>query len=145
MSIRALALVFVIACGGSPKHAADPAPGRTEPVAKPAAPTCAQVLEHLETLPDRNKWADVGVASRCDAEAWSDDARGCFGAVQSNADFQRCKAQVGPSQPQAVAAPRDDAKPAPVERAMKKDDAKPHTRGPVKKGTQDADPCEGGQ
>jgi hypothetical protein len=141
MTIRAFAVVFAVACGGSPKHAGGPAPA--DPVAKPATPSCEQVAAHLVTLADRDTSQDAALRARCDAEAWSDDARGCLASAQAKADVDRCNATVATTKNQAVAAPHDD-KPAPVEKAMKHDEVAPKTRGAVKK-PKNADPCEGGQ
>lgn len=111
------------------------------------------MASHLATLVDRDPTkdatADQAMRTRCETDAWSDDARSCFATAQSEPEVDGCKGMLTDLQrksfgddapkPASTAAPAAAAAPAPA------DLAQPHkTRAPVKK-SKTGDPCEGGQ
>jgi hypothetical protein len=140
MTLRALALVVVVACSGSPKHAAEPtAVGGAPPSTNP---TCDQAAARYATIPDRDAMFDV--RGRCEADAWPEHVRSCFASVGSRSDAIACQQML--QVPAAAAAASDTDADAPRPEAKKvEQDAAPKTRGPVKKSKNGADPCEGGQ
>lgn len=150
MRLHALLVSVVVACGGSPKQSAT-TPTKTDPIPKTAGPSCKAVVDHLATLADRDPTqaakGDATLRSRCESDAWSDDARNCFATAQSDAEVDGCKSMLQPNQRDAftASAPPTPAAAAPAPAPAQESVAPKHgTRGPVKKG-KTGDPDEGGQ
>lgn len=153
--LRALAVSVVLscalaACGGSPKPAVPEPP----PPPPAAAASCEDVSAHLVALlhpADESGAAEL--ATRCNEDQWSAEARACFVGAKDEAAVSGCMDLLTPAQRDAQMGAGDDATapggppagvgadapPAPPSPAP------PHTRGPVQKGSGGADPCMGGE
>ena len=161
MRLTVLLGFLLVACGGSPKHAAPPP--TPDPIPQAAGASCKEVAAHLATLADRDPTEDAGkgapIEQRCESDRWSDDARSCFATAQSQPELAGCETKLTDAQRQAfVKVAPQAAKPADAwggQGSGKPDDASPpdddkekaahHTRGPVQKGDHTSDPCEGGE
>jgi hypothetical protein len=153
-------IAISVACGGSPKPAAAPPPA-PDPIPKTAAPKCDVVADKLAIVihadkPDSQAAAKAQLRARCSQDNWSEEARSCFGTVESDAELDGCKQHLDTTQKAGFAkvAPDHDAwegaaggAPAPAAAApaeAPKPKAKPRTRGAQPKGDS-SDPQEGGE
>ena len=161
MRIFAL-LVFAVACGGASSKPATAPPPAPDPIPKTAAPKCEVVADKLAIVihadkPDAQTAAKAQLRARCSQDNWSEEARSCFGTVESDAELDGCKQHLDEAQKAAFAklAPTPDAwegaaggAPAPAAAApaaeAPKPKAKPRTRGAQPKGDS-SDPQEGGE
>jgi hypothetical protein len=150
-----VSLLFVAACGGSPKPAAAPPPA-PDPIPKTAGPDCGVVADKLAIVvhadkPDAQPMAKGNLKSRCTDDQWSDEARSCFATVESEAEIDGCRQHLTDAQKTAIAkhvpageleaAPTPAAAAAPVEQPKQK--TKRSTRGAKPKDS--SDPQEGGE
>lgn len=99
-----LLLVAVTACGGSSKKVTDPGvtggKGDTtadvaDPIPTTKGPECAIVADKLATVayaetPDLQPEARDKLRTRCADDTWSDEARNCFAAVETDAEIDGC-------------------------------------------------------
>lgn len=158
MRLLGLVGILLVACGGSPKHAAPPTP---DPIPKTAGPSCKDVAANLATLTDHDPTKDASQAAspiqaRCEGDHWSDEARSCFATATSEPELDGCKTKLTDAQRQAFSPVAPEAKPTDPwggakpadsddDSDDKKGDGSHHTRGPIHKGHKTSDPCEGGE
>jgi hypothetical protein len=99
-------LVVLVACGGSKK----PAPESPPPAA--SLLDCAKVADHVATTVAANKprpgatHAAVKdlVATRCQADAWSDETKQCLFAIATIKDGRACATKMTDEQHKALKA-----------------------------------------
>jgi len=103
--MRNLAFLFVVACGG----------GNKPPPESPVPPTasmldCAKVADHVATTVAADKprpgatHATVKdlVATRCTADAWTDDTKQCLNAITTIREGRACAAKMTDEQRTAL-------------------------------------------
>jgi len=168
-----MALVLVVGCGGSKPAAQKPEPAPEPVAAKPPVPTCASVSEKVHAIAaadaTENDAKELGVlreviATRCEADKWSDELRECLGTAENDVDGKGCmklmteaqmkavdadiQAKVGTKVEAAPAVPSSSA-PKAAEPAKAAAPAKPERRSrgatPKKAPGREADPCAGGE
>jgi hypothetical protein len=151
--MRIALLVLVLGCGGGSKKAEAP---------KSAEASCAAVAEGMvgmmmegkEQTP-KAKEAMAGfteiIRTRCDADAWSAEARQCLAAMKTREDAERCSNMLTEEQ-QANLVRDEKAKygegtPAPEENRAAEPPAQAPAETPKKaKGSpKPGDPCDGGE
>ncbi len=159
--MRIALLVLVLGCGGGSKKAAE---------TPKEAPTCAAVadamialmLEGKEQTPKVKETTEGFTAiirNRCDADAWSADAKQCLAGMTTRDDAERCskllteeqqanlvrdeKAKYGapPAEPEAAPPPPSPASTGAPMNDEKAKEAPKRSKGSPKPG----DPCDGGE
>jgi hypothetical protein len=116
-AMRALALLVVFACSSN-----KPAPESPEPAASMI--DCAKVADHVAATvaADKPRTGATNaavkemVATRCEKDAWSDEAKRCLNAIATIAEGRACGEQLTEAQREAI---RADA------RALRKDATEP--------------------
>lgn len=161
----ALLLVPVVACGGGSKSAVQSPTGGdatgaganevANPIPHTKGPDCAVVADRAATVahaetPDRQGEARDLFRTHCTEDKWADDARSCFGTVETDDELHGCMKLLTQAQRDRVhkAAPPDMAPKGGSNKATTA--APPPPGGSDKpKGTRGArtssDPCEGGE
>jgi hypothetical protein len=102
--------------------------------------------EHKPDQPDGEVDAREAFEKRCEADAWTDEARSCLATMESEPEVDGCMNML--TKPQQRALGDDRAKLGKPGKSEATDEvpAKSHTRGPTKKRPSKAsDPCEGGE
>jgi hypothetical protein len=156
-----IAVIFGQACGGGAQTAPAPKPV-ADPVPHTAGPPCAEVASHVQQMTgsDDPKILDM-VRTRCGTDHWSDEARSCFGTMQSEPEADGCAKLLTPEQRaaldkggKALQPPIvEEAPPAPQPAAVAPAAPAPasHTRGATKKPSpapaagKSGNPCDGGE
>jgi hypothetical protein len=152
-----IAVIFGQACGGGAQTAPAPKPV-ADPVPHTAGPPCGEVAAHVQQMAGNEdpKILDM-VRTRCNADHWSDEARSCFGTMQSEPEADGCAKLLTPAQRAAMDKASkelqpavDEAPPAPQPAAAAPPAPASHTRGATKKPPKPAagksgNPCDGGE
>ncbi len=152
--MRAMLLVLIAACGGSPKGTKVPeGSGGTEATKQTE---CGRVASHVadavftwkEPPPTKKENVVLVINERCEADQWSVEAKACFGAISDEDSAKPCAEKLTKDQHEkvmnAMEAKFEHKNPAAMDRAPA---AQPPPPPPPGKGgpAKGADPCEGGE
>lgn len=136
---HALFLILLAACGGSSKPAAKPM-GESASCAAVADAMLAPLTagkEQTKAMLDKKEELAKTIRARCDEDAWSADARGCFTSAKTLEAVDACSGQLTDDQRTKLnatfGAPEAEPAAAPTEA--------PKTMKSRKAG----DPCDGGE
>jgi hypothetical protein len=138
-----LFVLVLAACGGSSKSSATP---------KGESTTCAAVAdamlapltdgkEQTKAMLDKKEELAKTIRTRCDEDAWGDEARGCFTSAKTLEAVDACSAQLTDAQRTKLNAtfgggpPEAEPAAAPPAEAPKK----------AMKSRKAGDPCDGGE
>jgi hypothetical protein len=102
--MRKLVLLFLVACSGSKPPAESPAPKTSSLL------DCAKVADHVATTVAANKprpgasHAAVKdlVATRCQADAWTDETKQCLFAIKTIPEGRACATKMTDEQRTAI-------------------------------------------
>jgi hypothetical protein len=106
--MRHFVLVFLIACGGSKATPAPPAPPK-DPIPASVGPDCQTVAAHAVPVlfadrPDAHAAAIEAYQTRCETDAWSDEARNCISTIQNADEAKGCETHLTDAQRKALEA-----------------------------------------
>jgi hypothetical protein len=161
--LAGLLIVAVAACGGGTSKSAT-APGVTgagsdvaDPIPTTKGPDCAIVADRLATVahadtPDRQAEARDMLRTRCADDKWNDEARNCFGSVETDAEVEGCAKHLTDAQRSHLHRFSPETTPKDPWGAPAGSKAEPATKSPAPRGgtraprqRNSSDPCEGGE
>lgn len=149
----------MLGCGGSAKPVAKQPDPVKDPIPKTAGPPCDKVGVHLAQIAGAGKVDTDGRVAKhftkvCSTDAWSDEVRSCFAAIENDAESEGCVGKLTDAQRESLSkplsvggAPTESAVAAPPPPGAAPKAEAPRTRAPVRKkptGGGD-DPCQGGE
>ncbi len=147
--MRIAVLVLVLGCGGGSKKAEAPKP------VEAACPAVADamvgmMMEGKEETPKAKEamagFTDI-IRTRCDADAWSAEARQCLAAMKTREDAERCSNML--SEEQQANLVRDEkakfGEGTPAPEASEPPAQAPETPKKAKGSPKPGDPCDGGE
>lgn len=151
---RVLPFLLMLGCGGAAKPVAKTPDPVKDPIPKTVGPPCDKVGARVAQIASAGNLADGRAAkfftTRCTSDAWSDEVRSCFAAIENDAESEGCISKLTDAQRDAMAKaasalpaePAASVAPPPPPSAPA-----PRTRGPVKKEPKGGvdDPCHGGE